>query len=967
MFRRFMTTCGLAGVLAMTSFTLGGELDYREDFALAPDRAATLKQLVPGTEDYYYYHALHYQQTEQFEKAAALMQPWAQRHGETARYREIRTRGALLSYAKNPPATLTYLRDRLNLTYPHRRIEMNVEPNLPTELDQALIAWDKYAQRAYQSSPDTLAGFEEHALDRLTAEKLSPQRRRDLLMRLQRPDHEGLVRLIVDDLNYEHSGGFGSFEIHRRLLLAQLDEALKLKPDLLNQQNFVRTYLVRLHPGADESWKLDRAVFTAYLDRLEKFADRLDPIHNSLKAHVLYHRLTLERLQGNYDKERFLKYLKLPRRFGYVARKMLESEAMQRTAIDPNANYDGATMLPPIGADETLVRDYLAHFLVDAANPKEFEPYINDVYLAHLFAEVKIVNGLGEAEQWASALPPEQFKQLKERVDLDFLPTNKTRFRADEPVKLQVDVKNVESLIVKVFEINTQNFYRTQLREIDTDINLDGLVANVEQTKKYGESPLRRVRRTFEFPELTKPGVYVVDFIGNGRGSRALVRKGDLKHVTRTTAAGRNVTILDENNVVPKNGVVWFGGQDYRADAKGNILIPFSANPGNQPIVLTATLTSDAVKGIAQTSEISTLARLETEAESYALEAGFYVDREALLKRKKAMLAIRPALRVNGVSTAIKLLEDVKLRIVATDLDGVVTTQEIEDVRLFEDRETTHEFQVPPRLAALSFQLVGKIPQISNGGQKTELSDATAVTLNGMDRTEKTEDAHLMLIDGAYVVELLGKTGESRASKPMSINFKHRDFTAPFHITFKTNAAGRILLGALDGITTINLQTPQGVPHTWTVRPDEHTYSASLHAKAGDSPTIPYLPYRSGDALDPGAKAAPLSRDEISFIELRGDAYYADRFDRLKVADGLLILEKLPAGDYDLFLKSSKRRILVRVTDGQTLIGRVFGAFRQLELKPLEALQIAGVSTEHRMNAPAPNRRACRKKSSSFA
>ena len=30
-----------------------------------PDRSAALKQLIPGTEDYYYFHALHYQNTRQ--------------------------------------------------------------------------------------------------------------------------------------------------------------------------------------------------------------------------------------------------------------------------------------------------------------------------------------------------------------------------------------------------------------------------------------------------------------------------------------------------------------------------------------------------------------------------------------------------------------------------------------------------------------------------------------------------------------------------------------------------------------------------------------------------------------------------------------------------------------------------------------------------------------------------------------
>ena len=48
---------------------------------------------------------------------------------------------------------------------------------------------------------------------------------------------------------------------------------------------------------------------------------------------------------------------------------------------------------------------------------------------------------------------------------------------------------------MKVFEINTFNYYQKTQREVDASINLDGLVANHELTHKYSENPLRRVRR----------------------------------------------------------------------------------------------------------------------------------------------------------------------------------------------------------------------------------------------------------------------------------------------------------------------------------------------------------------------------------------------------------------------------------------------------------------------------------------
>jgi len=95
-------------------------------------------------------------------------------------------------------------------------------------------------------------------------------------------------------------------------------------------------------------------------------------------------------------------------------------------------------------------------------------------------------------------------------VDIDFAATNPARYSADQPVKLDLFVKNVPSLLVKVYEINAANYYRDRQREIDTDIPLDGLVANSEQTHTFVGDPLRRVARRFEFPQLTRPGVYVM-------------------------------------------------------------------------------------------------------------------------------------------------------------------------------------------------------------------------------------------------------------------------------------------------------------------------------------------------------------------------------------------------------------------------------------------------------------------------
>ena len=343
MFRLF----ALVTLLAAGTAVSAGEIGYVEDFALAKDRTKALEKLIPGTEDYYYYHCLHYQHTEQFDKVDDALKAWIKRYKYTARVKEIQNRQALLTYAKNPAASLAFLRQRLGLTFAHQRERLNQKPNLPTFLDQKLIARETLSARAKRTYQN-LNGFENRAFDWLVKTQLNADRRRNLLQRLQRPDHVGLPKLIVDDLNYKYSKNFGSFGIHKQLLLVQLDECLKLKPGLLNQTAFVNAYLSKLHPNADVDWRNDPAEHQAYLERLQSFVEKLAPVHNSLKTHVLYRRLVLDRSQGIYDKQRFMQYVKLPRNASYVNPNYLQSETHRRFRADLNANFSTVTLFPPV-------------------------------------------------------------------------------------------------------------------------------------------------------------------------------------------------------------------------------------------------------------------------------------------------------------------------------------------------------------------------------------------------------------------------------------------------------------------------------------------------------------------------------------------------------------------------------------------------------------------------------------------
>ena len=914
------TLVSLAGVFLLVSPALAGEVGFIEDFALARDRAVSLRQLIPGTEDYYYFHCLHLLNSGQFDKIPELTKPWLERFGQTPRLTEIQTRHALLTFKRSPKESLDYLRNRLGVRFDQQKEVVGAAPNLPTVLDPNL-----YSRAALQAVSFTrwqnLDNFEDAALDWLATEKLTWERRRNLLQRLTRPDLPNLPQLIVEDLKAEHPQPFGAYTIHRQLTLAQLEELLGLKPDLLNQTAFVQTWLTKLQPGADEDWKHNRPQTLAYLERLQSFVSKLAPVENPIKAHVLYHRLAFDRAQGTYDRARFLAYLQLPRQQPYMAKELLEREESRRFPADLNADFASLTLLPRVGPDEELVRSYLKHFLVQAESTKEFDPYINDVYLRQLFAETKIENGLGDAEQWASLLPPEQFRRLKERIDIDFAYTNKTDFTADEPVKLDLFVKNVPTLLVKVFEVNTQNFYRTNQREVDTDINLDGLVANAEQTKTYTDPPLRRLARHFEFATLTKPGVYVVDFIGAGKSSRALIRKGRLRPLVSTGTAGQVVTAIDDANRPVKDATLWLGGQEYQADQDGRIIVPFSTAPGRRPIVLTQ-------------GDFSCLDYLSHQAEAYHLAAGIHVDREALLTQRIASVLVRPGLFLNGTPVSLKLLEEVKLRITSTDLDNIATSTEVPHFKLFEDRESIHEFRVPSRLASLQIALLAKVKSLSLN-KTVDLAASETFALNEIQKTDKIEDVHLARFGSDYVLEVLGRTGEAKLDRPIQLALKQRDFREPVRATLKTDAQGRVGLGALADIASVTATGPEGTSHTWALPLDHFTYRQLMHAWAGEVITLPYL----------GSAAKP-AHEDLALFEVRGDVIRADRFAALNIRNGLLELKGLAPGDYDLWLKRQGERIRIRVVAGPVVGHYVLGQLREVQLPTLKPVQIEAITAD---------------------
>lgn len=899
--------------------TIAEEIGFLEQFAIGGNRTVALAQLVPGTEAYYYYHCLHLQNSGDYADVEKMLGPWIEKHELTTLVREIKFRQALLTYNNNPAASLKYLQTQLGLGFNHQRDIANQQNPYTSTLDPALLAHQRLLGIAF-SRHNNLQGLENHALFGLDATKLNDTRRRHLLQRLTHPDFPNLAKLIVADMKVDRFKGFGSYSIHKQLLPTQLEECLVLAPELLIQSNFVNIYISKLHPSNDLQWAKNSEAQIAYLDRLWKFVVKLGPVHNSLKAHVLYRRLVLDRSQGVYDTQRFMAYLKLPRNAFYVNPQYIKDANRSRYLVNLNANYSSITLLPVVGLDEPLIRSYLDHFFVDSEDHKTYGSYLQDTYLQEVFAEAKITHGVGDPNKWSPLLSAAKYQALRERISLDFAYTSPTTYTADATVSLEVDVKNVKKLIVKIYELNAENFYRQQLQAISTSINLDGLVPNHERSLEYSVAPLLKVRHKFEFPELENPGVYVVDFIGNGISSRALIIKGRLDFIVRTTAAGQMFQVIDSKKNVVKNSVLWVGGAHYTCNEDGEILVPFSTNAGLTPIVI-----SDG--------QISTLHQFNHETEKYSLSAGISVDRESLLQRKLAPVMIRAGLKVNGTPTTLSVLEDVTLTIKSLDIDGTQSTSVVSDFKLRETEEAVYLFRVPQRLKSIQFVLSGNVEKLSSG-KSDRLSSSATFSVNGIDETEKIANMFLGRTGKQYVVDMLGKSGEARIDRTIRVTLKHQDFVETITSVLATDSKGRVVLGELPNIESVIVTDATGVQEKWNLIGDASTFYRTRHAAVG-SPI--WIRYMGGEQ--------EVRRSEVALYAVRGSTFTKDHFGSIALKDGMYNITALPAGDYELLLKSSSRRISIKVTDAKSVTeGYLLGTNRHLELRGNSPLQIIDVN-----------------------
>ena len=510
---------------------------------------------------------------------------------------------------------------------------------------------------------------------------------------------------------------------------------------------------------------------------------------------------------------------------------------------------------------------------------------------------------------------------FRESVELRLSPTNPMFHSPDRPSTLSLDLKNVDELVVRIYEMNVPAYYRSNRKPLDTDIDLDGLVATHETKHPFNQPAVRRHREQIELPQISGRGIWVVDLIGTGVRARAMIRRGSIDHVVTTVADGLAFTVIDENRKPVSGASIWVGSQEFSADVESSdnprIVVPMGSADTTRHAVISDGVLAEAIS-------------MAQPRETYELDAAMHLDRTLLLSGAETVILIRPRLSMSGAAVDPSMIDDVRVQITSTDLDGITTTQESTDIKLGQGGELAVNYRVPARLAKVNAVLSGSVKPLSDSETRS-ISTSHSWDVAGVRKTLTVHDSFLTRDGGDYVVEVRGRNGERvpGAVVSLSISTIYRD--APVIITQQAGEDGRVRLGDMIGAEEITYSVVGGISHRYRPSDASVEWPVEIYTAIGKSIELPWL-----EKLD-----KPSSRFRLVATDDR--TVRSDESDHLSIADGLLSITDLPAGDFTLIDLETNQLTKISVVDGPVIDDVVVGQTRHRSMNIARPISIARI------------------------
>ena len=572
-----------------------------------------------------------------------------------------------------------------------------------------------------------------------------------------------VMKLVVDEClkKEETKNEFRNFlSNHIYVFLnEQINALLEYKKDF-NFDRLVSELINRKYSEISED-TLERV---KTLKEIKKLLNEYQYKDDRMTRNVLISILDLNSKMNIFELDTFIEYIQVPLYDNpsiYKIDKKLKDKIMSNQR--QNDCFFCQVIQPNYDEDRKIIEKYLKHFYLKEKMPFEkFNKYFNENYIKRFYSKMQFYLGSEEPTK-DNILSSNEVNDLMKETQLTICDFNKETFNVNEDVELVLEIKNIQTLYANIYEINTENYYYSNKKKFEDSISLDGIVPTYEDIFSYNDKPQLLTEKKISISKLPKKrGLYVVEFIGNGHVSRAVIQKGNLRCIHKNTINGKVLYILDEENKICKGEKtgLWINNIWYPSiKDTGAILIPYSVN-GNIFV-----LKHEDFCCLETTISIPN--------EKYDFNGLFIINEESFIMGNSSKILVRPYLYVCDELCPLEALKNVKLTINTIKTENnqeIPSVNVIDNIELSYNKEFSFEFQVPPKLVSASFELSGEIQPKTRDEIETLRFSQNYI----FNRRFEYDTLIKKNNNGNYIIHLLGKNGEPKINHQIELHLEFR-------------------------------------------------------------------------------------------------------------------------------------------------------------------------------------------------
>ncbi|OMJ77934.1 hypothetical protein SteCoe_22372 [Stentor coeruleus] len=523
-------------------------------------------------------------------------------------------------------------------------------------------------------------------------------------------------------------------------------------------------------------------------------------------------------------------------------------------------------------------------------------------------------------------------------IELEPCKDNPKEFTRKENVKISMRIKNIQRLLVKVLELNPKNYYMKSNQEITSNIKLDGLVAKSEYTYEFSESPQIRQNKEFEFPELiNKVGIFVIEFFGNSRQSRVIIKKGSLRYISKQIPSGHLFYILNEDNELCTKSGLYLDSRYYESDTTGRILIPYAKSSSQKNLILTDGEISEFVQNFPQLNEY------------YKLRTAFLIHEQQLVAGITATIYLKPKLFINGVQTSCTLLKKAKCIVKFTDCDNILSIKNFKDLEIDDNGNVLElSFEVPAHILKLDIEFSAEV----------ELNDKTMLPLNSLytktfNHTTNVVSLFLSYNENGYELLMKGRNAEPIIKQTIKLELSHVYWKKSIDCFLTTNSQGKIFLGQIDDIKRIKASFTNAnnfvQSYNWDIEnyKEKIEYPENIRVCEGDEIKIQVKGDYRNKMIENYVKLYSISNNIVIDFEMK--------FLKYDKSNNCVIIEGLRIGKYNLYFTDINHLINIYILEGTHFDRNIILQESQAIIKSRDYLSVGIKSVKVSKSTVSPN------------